>query len=111
MKSDSRVTPDVRISRSSGGFPAVNMWFVSVSSVMLSGSASVVFGKAERWSGLAGYEVLGEESWFSVVDEENGDLCSSFVGASGGVEGEGVGGVSCSSTRVSRRRDCMVCVM
>lgn len=69
MKSLSRSTPDVRMSRSSGGQSAVNMWSVSVCSVMVSMS---------MYEGVAVFDDVVEEV------EEAEVLDRSDVGEPGG---------------------------
>lgn len=59
MKSDNLSTPDVRISRSSGGSDAVKRWDVTVEEVMSSGFLYWCWGASD-------FEVLGEDNGFDV---------------------------------------------
>jgi hypothetical protein len=69
MKSLNRLTPLVRIKRSSGGSPAVNRFSSIVSVLMVSGS-----GK----TGLS-WLCVGGESGLSVVEEETDSSASDIV--------------------------------
>lgn len=78
MKSLSLSTPLVRTIMSKGGSPAVYMWFVSISDVMVSGSGNLVVFDA--------LGVEGESGWLSVADDDTESSTPSRAG-DGGKEG------------------------
>lgn len=87
MKSLSLSTPLVRTKMSRGGSPAVYMWLVNISEVMVSGSG--------RFAGLDKLRDDGDSGWCSVAEEETesstatsagdvgADVASSIDGRSG----------------------------
>lgn len=77
MKSLSLSTPLVRTKMSKGGSPAVYMWFVIISAVMVSGSG--------RFAGLDKLRADGDSGWCSVAEEETESSTPTSAG-DGGVD-------------------------
>lgn len=78
MKSLSRSTPLVRTNMSRGGSPALYMWFVNISEVMVSGSG--------KFLGLDKLRDGGDSGWCSVAEDEPESSIPSSAG-DGGIDG------------------------